>query len=282
MELIKTWQWVLALAIGLVFFVVFSAGLGLWTYLKPSLRFATSITPKDLGVEFEDVTIATADGLKLAAWLVPAEVETDKAIILLHGYPADKGDILWSTVFLRENYNLLYLDFRYFGKSQGSYTTIGIRETADVLAAVKFLSTSGMKKIGVWGFSMGGAAALMALSETQEIDAVASDSSYASLALMAEEVYRQVPGLNKAIAWLMTRSAKLFLNIDLVVQSPVMIVKETRVPILLIHSQTDQVIPFSHALMLQNALAPNEPVHALLSRLSFDYLFYSQNLQKYQ
>lgn len=256
MTQIRGWQWIPALLLGLIFFVVFSAGYGLLVYLRPE-RFISRITPKDLGVSYRDVTFKTADGLALSSWFVPALGETKQAVLLLHGYPADKGDILESMIFLRKEYNLLFLDFRYFGQSEGSYSTIGIKETADVLAAVKYLKSMGMEKIGVWGFSMGGATALMTLPETSDIAAVAADTSYASLELMAAEVYRQVPGLNKLIAAAMSAAAKIFLKIDIRKQSPRKAVETSQVPMLFIHSRDDEVIPFGQAELLQQAATHN-------------------------
>lgn len=260
---IHGWQWLFALAIGLGFFIVFSAAYGLLVYLRPP-KIVSEIKLQNYGFEAEEVRITTSDGLKLAAWFIPSSAKaaagkpaSNKAILLLHGYPADKGDIFSSTLFLREGYNLLYLDFRYFGQSQGSYSTIGMKEVEDVLAGVKYLRERGMSRIGIWGFSMGGATALMSLPRSTQIDAVVSDTAYASLELMASEVYRQVPYLNKIIARLMVWSAKLFLKLDPEQLSPLSAVLQTQKPIFLIHSRDDEVIPFAQAEMLKAASVQN-------------------------
>jgi len=255
MTAITGWQWVGALLVGVIFFVVFSAGYGLFVYTHPT-KIISSQTPADFGLEFEDITITTSDNLKLAAWFIQAKKETKKAVLLLHGYPADKGDILSSMVFLQEDYNLLLLDFRYFGDSEGSYSTIGIKETEDVLAAVRLLKERGMERIGVWGFSAGAASVLMALPKTNDVDVVVSESSYASLSLMAKEVY-VVPGLNNVTAWLTKSLAKVLLDIDIENQSPLFVLPGIETPILFIHSQDDKVIPFSQAELLRAASSNN-------------------------
>lgn len=253
---ITGWQWIPAIIFGLVFFVVFSAVYGLWVYLRPP-KIVSNVTPKDLGVKYEDVQLVTSDGVKLTAWYIPAKKETNKALLLLHGYPADKGDILSSMTFLQQDYNLLFLDFRYFGQSEGGYSTVGIKEVVDVLAAIEWLNNRGDTRIGVWGFSMGGATALMALEKTDKINAVVSETSYASLDLMAEEVFRQVPGLNKLIAKVMVDLANSILKVDVKKQSPLEAVSKTTVPILFIHSEEDEVIPFTQALLLKQASKHN-------------------------
>ena len=103
---------------------------------------------------------------------------------------------------------------------------------------------------------MGGAVALMAIEKAPEIRAVISESSYASLAEMAFELLR-IPLLNYPIAYLVGLWAKLFLGIDVRDASPADRIRNTTIPILLIHSSADAVIPFSHARLLQQALAKN-------------------------
>ena len=255
MTIITPWQWVLALVVGVLFFIVFSAGYGFFVYTRPA-KIISSITPADLGLEFEKASIITSDNLKLAAWYILSKKETNKAILLLHGYPADKGDILSSMSFLASDYNLLLIDFRYFGDSEGNYSTVGIRETEDVLAAVRFLKERGNEQVGAWGFSAGAASALMALSQSSDINAVVSESSYASLELMTREVY-PVPVLNNAITWLTKGLAKVFLDVDIKKESPLLAVKNTMAPILFIHSQDDTVIPFYQAQLLKQASSKN-------------------------
>ncbi len=51
--------------------------------------------------------------------------------------------------------------------------------------------------------------------------------------------------------------AKIFLGIDIKNISPAKAVQNTTIPLLLIHSSTDDVIPFSHARLLQEALEDN-------------------------
>ena len=228
---------------------------GFYSSIRPP-RIISSITPRDLKMDYQDVSFKTADGLTLRGWYIPSAKSTETTLILLHGYPADKGNILPVQAFLHEDFNLLLFDFRYLGKSEGSYSTAGAKEVEDLLAAIQFLKTRGIKEVGVWGFSMGGAVALMAIGKAPEIRAVISESSYASLADMTFELFR-IPVLNYPIAYLVGVWAKLFLGIDVREASPADRIRNTTLPILLIHSSADAVIPFSHARLLQQALAKN-------------------------
>ncbi len=228
---------------------------GFYSSIRPP-KIISPLTPRELKMDYEDVSFRTVDGLTLRGWYILSAKKTEKTLILLHGYPADKGNILPALAFLHEDFNLLLFDFRYLGESEGSYSTAGAKEVQDLLAAIQFLKSRGVEKVGVWGFSTGGAVALMALEKAPEIRAVISESSYASLAEMAFELMR-IPVLNYPIAYLISFWAKLFLGIDLREASPADRIRNTTVPILLIHSSADAVIPFSHARILQQALAKN-------------------------
>ena len=151
---------------------------GFYSSIRPP-RFLSSLTPHDLRIAYQTVSFSTADGLTLRGWYIPAVQTSEKNVILLHGYPADKGNILPPLAFLHDDFNLLLFDFRYLGESEGSYSTAGAKEVEDLLAAIRFLKGRGIKEVGVWGFSMGGAVALMAMGKAPEIRAVISESSYA-------------------------------------------------------------------------------------------------------
>ena len=219
-------------------------------------KIVSSITPRDLNMPYEQVSFPTVDGLTLRGWFVPSEKKAAKTLILLHGYPADKGNILPALAFLHADFNLLLFDFRYLGESEGSYSTAGAKEVEDLLAALRFLKTRGIEEVGIWGFSMGGAVALMTIDKAPEIRAVVSESSYASLTEMALQLFR-VPLLNYPMAYLIGFWAKLFLGIDVRDVSPAEKIRNTTVPILITHSSTDAVVPFSQAKALQGALINN-------------------------
>lgn len=229
---------------------------GLYTAIRPP-KILSPITPKDLGLDYEEIYFETEDNLKLKGWFIPAQIQTKKTIIGLHGYPADKGNILPFLAFLNKNYNIFLFDFRYLGESQGAYTTAGASEVKDLKAAIKFLKSRGIKEIGIWGFSMGGAVALMESSNRKEIKAIISEASYASLAPFAQELY-PIPGLKIIFGKLIIFWAKLFLSINIQDITPAKNAQNIKIPVLLIHSQSDYTIPFQNALLIQKSLKENK------------------------
>jgi dipeptidyl aminopeptidase/acylaminoacyl peptidase len=252
---VKVAATILRVVLVVFLFLIITSLWAFYSSIRPP-KIISSVTPRNLKLRYDDVSFKTADGLTLRGWYVPSAKNTERTLILLHGYPADKGDILPVLAFLHDDFNLLLFDFRYLGESEGNYSTAGAKEIEDLLAAIKFLESRGVKEVGVWGFSMGGAVALMAIERAPAIKAVVSESSYASLAQMALQLFR-IPLLNYPIAYLVGLWAKLFLGIDVRDVAPAERVRHTQIPVLLIHSSADAVIPFSHAGLLQQALANN-------------------------
>jgi len=92
---------------------------------------------------YEHLRIPTRDGLMLDGWFIPENKPSDRTIVICHGAGANKGNFVW---FLRplahSGYNVLFFDFRAHGSSDGRTTTYGIRERADVIAAVDWLKAN--------------------------------------------------------------------------------------------------------------------------------------------
>ncbi len=108
------------------------------------------------------------------------------AVVLAHGAGVDGDNLLPQGIALHQRgYNVLLLDLRAYGRSQGNTSALGWVETNDLLDAVEYLRTRpeiDADKIGVFGFSMGGQVALRAAAQSQLITAVAvDDPSPASL-----------------------------------------------------------------------------------------------------
>lgn len=257
----------------IILFFLLTSLWGFYSSIRPK-KFVSKITPKDLGLEYEEVSFVTKDDITLRGWFIPhLSVATNdprkgagfipnkelraKTIILLHGYPADKGNILPARSFLQQKYNLLLFDFRYLGQSEGKYSTAGAKEVKDLLAAIDYLKSRGIEEVGVWGFSMGGAVALMTAAKAPEIKAIVSESSYARLDLLTHQLYT-LPVLRYPLSFLTGLWGKIFFGINIKDVSPAEVAKKLKIPVLIIHSENDQVIPFSHALLLKESLKNNQ------------------------
>ncbi len=134
-------------------------------------------TPADYDLDFEEVSLKTADGLTLTGWYVPSK--NGAALLLLHGIGStrvmmlDLGDGL-----AQAGYGVLLLDLRGHGTSEGDVVPFGGPEAEDVHAAVAYLQTRpevDPNKIGALGWSLGAQVAIMGATGNSDLKAVVAD-----------------------------------------------------------------------------------------------------------
>lgn len=227
-------------------------------------KITSSLTPKDFNIDYEAVQFKTNDNILIKGWFIPNKNPKAKAIILLHGYPADKGNILPSRLFLHDKYHLLFIDFRYLGESEGNYSTLGQKEILDLTAAIHYLHNRHINEVGIWGFSLGAAVALLTVTKAPEIKAIVAEAPYARLDWMVDDRY-QLFGLKYIMKNLLYFWAKLFLGININNIQPANVVETIKVPLLLIYSKKDQVINYRHALLMQNKARHNQNVQLIIN-----------------
>lgn len=242
-------------------FIVGFVAISLWNFymvIRPP-EIVGSRVPSDFNLPEDEVTITSNDETKLSAWFMESSIGKDnkRALIILHGYPAERSDMLSIASTLYPDFTLLLPDARSFGKSEGSYTTLGIKERADTKAALDFLTEEGYEKIGVFGFSIGGAVGILTAKEDERIGAVVSYASFSDLKTLGEDAYTSLWILDKPMVWLMVTWSKLFFKESVIEISPVRAAEKLQIPIVIAHSTGDEVIPFSHAERLKDALKEN-------------------------
>ncbi len=142
--------------------------------------------PADAGIAgYRDVTFSPRPGpagLTLRAWWVPST--NGAAVILLPGIgQARDGMLDQGAMLARHGYGVLLADPRPCADSTLAYTA-GYAEAGDVAGALAFVQTrDGVDpgRIGILGYSAGGAAAIMSAAQLKEIRAVASEGNFYNL-----------------------------------------------------------------------------------------------------
>ena len=196
----------------------------------------------------------------------------------MHGYPADKANLLGIAEFLARDFNVFLFDFRSFGKSEGSYTTVGYLEKNDLLGAINYLEKEkNMTKIGLYGFSLGGAVALMA--SHKNVKAIATDSAYARLGNMVKHMYSPFFILKYPLAYLTKIYGLIFLSINVDEVNPVDNIKNIKAPILIIHAEKDSQIPVNEAYLLHEA---NKKTELWIVKNADHGMSHSLNPEKYE
>jgi len=232
-----------------------------WLAVRPP-RIAIPLAPQDVGLAVEEVSVRADDGVTLAGWL--AVRPGAPAIVLLHGYPAEKADMLPLAAALHRRFTVLLLDLRYFGRSGGRATTLGFRERGDLRRAVDLLESRGHGPVGVFGFSLGGAVAILAAAEDPRIRALVSYGAFADLRTLASELYAHFWVLRGPLVRLMRLWSRLFLGADVTRPAPAEAAARLTVPVLLVHSHEDEQIGIEHARRLHAALTANPAADLLV------------------
>ena len=135
--------------------------------------------PADLPVA--SVQFPSSSGATVHGWLVSGQSRKG-VIILMHGIRANRLQMMGLVRFLfHTGYSVLLFDFQAHGESEGRHITAGYLESRDAAAAVDFVHQRlPGEKIGVIGFSMGGACALLA-EPALRVNAMVLESVYPTI-----------------------------------------------------------------------------------------------------
>lgn len=198
-----------------------------------------AVTPNFAGLSFEDVYFETKGNIKLNGWLVKAP-GAKSTFLFLHGNAGNLSHRLEKILmFHRMGVDIFIIDYRGYGKSEGSPSEEGIYE--DTLAAYEYLTVKNNiapSKIVAYGDSLGGVAAVD-LAARRPLAALIVDSSFSSAADISKEIFPVVPAF--LLKTKMDSARKI---------------KTVSIPKLFIHSINDEIIPFKLGKKLFEAAVP--------------------------
>ncbi len=135
-----------------------------------------------IGLPYEEVAFPSSDGITLRGWLFPPAVPDRPVIIYAHGSGRDLREGLPIVpVLSKAGFGVLLFSYRGHGFSDRTFKghTYGLKESEDIDAAVHFLKGRGYK-VGVIGYSLGAASAIMSAARNPEIKAVVAIAPFAS------------------------------------------------------------------------------------------------------
>jgi len=187
-------------------------------------------TPASVGLPFEEVSLVASDGVSLHGWYLPhpGAVHT---LLFCHGNAGNISHRLDSLEIFHElGLSVLIFDYRGYGKSGGVPSEAG--SYRDVKAAWAFLvGEKGVPpdRVILYGRSLGAAVAA-ALPDRNRAAALILESAFTSVPDLAQALYPWLPA-----RWLSRYRYDTLGSLG-----------DLAVPLLVVHSRDDEIIPFSH------------------------------------
>ena len=190
---------------------------------------------------------------------MPAEDSSLAAVLVpgWGGYKFDEHLLQTLPVYHGAGYGVLMLDLRAQGESSGARRTLGYREVRDVRGALAWLQRQGyaLDQVVLHGWSMGGATALRAAPGTG-VAAVVEEAGYADLPLLLKGKLPEFVRFGGLLEPAILLAGRLFPDFDpwdVVPKNDAAKLSDEGVPLFIIHSTGDEIVPYEQAKILAAA-----------------------------
>ncbi|MGG7179141.1 alpha/beta hydrolase [Clostridium paraputrificum] len=199
---------------------------------------------------YKDVYLNSEDGLKLHGYEVENKEPSDKWVISVHGYMGQGKDMsAYGKNFYDMGYNVLIPDLRSHGTSEGDYIGMGWDDRKDIIGWInKIIEKNSNAQIVLHGVSMGGGTVMMTSGENlpNNVKAIIEDCGYTSakdeFAYQLKELFGlpKFPVINAA-----SIVSKIRAGYWLGEASAIEQVAKSKTPMLFIHGDKDDFVPYS-------------------------------------
>ena len=237
----------------------FGVGLLVFLWMTSASRRSPEATPASLGLRFREVEFPSTDGVRLSAWWVPVEDSSLAAVLVpgWGGYKFDEHLLQTLPVYHDAGYGVLLLDLRAQGESDGTRRTLGYREVRDVRGALAWLQQQDYRldQIVLHGWSMGGATALRAAPGTG-VAAVVEEAAYADLPVLLKGEIPEFIRFGRFLRPAILLAGRLFPDFDpwdVIPKNDAAKLSDEDVPLFIIHSTDDVIVPYEQAKVLAAA-----------------------------
>jgi len=214
-------------------------------------------------IPHEELSLTTADGLKLKGWYF--DIGGKNTAIIVHGYKSQgwTDGVIQAYNYIRHGFNVLISDNRACGGSEGKYLTFGVHECEDVALWAKMISERIPNgNIVLHGTSLGGATVTMcSAQDLPNLKVVVEDCAYLSMQWEFEHMMKLFLGfVPKRAIKSAEKIAKKKLGFDFTAKSPINSVKEAKCPIFFVHGKADTFIPYESAERLYAACPTDKEI----------------------
>ena len=216
-------------------------------------------------LKYEDIYIESFDHLKLHGRYYHNS-NLNKIDICFHGY---KGDAIrdfcgGAETIKRTKHNMILIDERAHGKSEGKVITFGINERIDGLKWIEYVLKRFGKKteIYLYGVSMGAATVLImsGLKLPNNVKVIVADSAFSSPKDIIKKVIKDMKLPANIFYPFVYLGARLYGNFNLHKVNALDEVKKSKVPILLFHGTSDGFVPYEMSEKIYKNIASKKDI----------------------
>lgn len=214
----------------------------------------------------EKCSIMSDDGLALYGDLFRQPLGSRNYIIIVHGYNCNRQQMYaFGPDYYDMGYNVLFVDMRSHGESEGEYIGMGWLERLDLKKWCEFIvARDPYSNIVLYGQSMGAASVLMACGEElpKNVKACIEDSGFTSVEEIFDKSIKNIVKFGIPSTTLLNIANRQFKKVakySIYDGNTIEQVKKSHTPTLFIHCKDDSYIPFSMVIRLYNSLnAPKD------------------------
>ena len=204
--------------------------------------------------QIEDVRIVTEDGYAQVGHVLEAHPGSKRWLVYAHGFGGSwKNGLGYGRHFEEQGYNVLFLEMRAQGQSEGAVVGAGWLERRDLVAWARWLvgRAGDDAQIVLFGSSMGAASVTMASAEPDlpaQVRVTVCDSGYAGFWDMMASLMRQVKikGVGIPVHPLLDAVRFVFMHTkggyDFGDATPARAIARSRVPVMIVQGMGDQLV----------------------------------------
>ena len=203
----------------------------------------------------EKLYIHSYDKLNLAGFLIKNNIENNnKFVIICHGFGGNHFCHLDIGMgFYKLGFNVLFIDQRAYGDSEGKYSSLGWKESIDIYKWINYIvKRFSNSNIVLWGISMGGASVMRTCSMNlpKNVKLCISDCGFNKFTDVAKDVVRKLK-IPKIIGYPIIYSIILMArlrNKTNLLYSCSEYLKKSKLPLLLFHGTNDILVPVKNSI----------------------------------
>jgi len=214
----------------------------------------------------EDISVVSEDGLTFRGYFYKADVETNKAVLLSHGFKSTTYNTYPAIArfYLSQGFDVFMINHRAHEKSDGDFSGFGQFEGKDLLKWLELIVKRNPNyQIVMHGNSMGAASVMecSALDIPSNVKCVVADCGYTSsekeLEYQMKNMFHVPP---HPILDIIAVFCKLVAKFDLDGMSAIESVKKAKAPIMFVHGDNDATVPLSMVQELYEACGSEKKV----------------------